>query len=488
MLVEFKTLGLKLQKFQMNSNIELQVNRFKNGFPFINLDRPAVINDGILSFSESETDSLITSYDKEQKDFRILKFVPASGAATRMFKDLFAGIIELENGKSLNIASTNFINDLPKFVFYRELEKELSKSPEVLVNISEVANQLVILKTILNTEGLGFGSKPKGAIPFHNVNGKGETPVFDHILEGISYASKGNKVQIHFTISNEHEELFNTLVDRYLKEFPEIDFNIHFSNQLQETNTVAVSMDNQPILLEGEFLMRPSGHGALLENLNTLHADLVFIKNIDNVVKPELELESSKYKKLLGGLLLEKKNTVFPLLHELEKGESKAASTFVKDEFGEDIVDLEELKLALNRPIRVCGMVKNTGEPGGGPFWVKDVEGGSTLQIVEKAQIDLNDAKQLEILQNSTHFNPVDLACWVTDFKGNAFELLQYRDDETGFITEKSFQGETIKAMELPGLWNGAMADWITFFVEVPLHTFNPVKTVLDLLKPNHST
>ena len=246
-------------------------------------------------------------------------------------------------------------------------------------------------------------------------------------------------------------------------------------------------MDNQPVLSEGEFLMRPAGHGTLLENLNTLHADLVFIKNIDNVVKPELEPESSKYKKLLGGLLLDKKNKVFQLLKELEKGESKAARTFVKNEFGKDVVELEELKLVLNRPIRVCGMVENTGEPGGGPFWVKDREGNSTLQIVEKAQIDLSDTKQLEIVQKSTHFNPVDLACWVTDFKGNGFELLQYRDDETGFITEKSFQGETIKAMELPGLWNGAMANWITFFVEVPLHTFNPVKTVLDLLKPNHS-
>ena len=478
---------MKSQKLQMNSNIELQVKRFKSGFPFINLDRPAVMHDGILSFSESETESLISSYDKEDKDFRILKFVPASGAATRMFKDLFAGIIELENGKPLNTAATNFINDLPKFVFYRELENELSERPEVLENASKVANQLIILKTILNNEGLGFGYKPKGAIPFHNVNGKAETPVFDHLLEGISYAAEGNKVQIHFTISTEHEQLFNNMVDRYLKEFPAIDFNIHFSNQLQETNAVAVSMDNQPVLSEGEFLMRPAGHGTLLENLNTLHADLVFIKNIDNVVKPELEPESSKYKKLLGGLLLDKKNKVFQLLKELEKGESKAARTFVKNEFGKDVVELEELKLVLNRPIRVCGMVENTGEPGGGPFWVKDREGNSTLQIVEKAQIDLSDTKQLEIVQKSTHFNPVDLACWVTDFKGNGFELLQYRDDETGFITEKSFQGETIKAMELPGLWNGAMANWITFFVEVPLHTFNPVKTVLDLLKPNHS-
>ncbi|MDE0771004.1 MAG: DUF4301 family protein [Salibacteraceae bacterium] len=471
----------------MNSNIESQLERFKSGFPFINLDRSAVLEDGILSFSESETESLITSYDKEKKDFRILKFVPASGAATRMFKELFAGVVELENEKSLNAAATIFINNLPNFVFYRALKELLSSSSEVLENPTEVANQLIILKTILYDNGLGFGSKPKGAIPFHEVNGNAETPVFNHILEGLSYAGSENKVQIHFTISNEHEKLFNDLVDRYLKEFPTVDFNIHFSNQLQETNTVAVNLDNQPILIEGEFLMRPSGHGALLENLNTLHADLVFIKNIDNVVKPELEPESSKYKKLLAGLLLEKKKTIFQLLNELDKGEIIAAMAFVKKEFGLNIIDIETLKLALNRPIRVCGMVKNTGEPGGGPFWVKDMEGNSTLQIVEKSQIDISDKKQLEILQNSTHFNPVDLVCWLTDFKGNAFELLKYRDDETGFITEKSFQGAPIKALELPGLWNGAMADWITYFIEVPLHTFNPVKTVLDLLKPNHS-
>jgi len=470
----------------MNSNIEAQIDRFKIGFPFINLDRPAVIGDGILSFSESEIESLISFYDRINKDFKILKFVPASGAATRMFKDLFAGINELENGKSLNTGAKKFIDNLSSFVFYRELQELLENIEDAIANSNQTTIQLIILKTLLAAEGLGFGIKPKGAIPFHKVNGIGETPVYDHLLEGISYASLGNKVQIHFTISNEHEELFNELVDKYLRHFPSVDFNIHFSNQLEETNTVAVNSDNVPVKIEGEFFMRPAGHGALLENLNTLQADLVFVKNIDNVVKPNLEPENSRYKKLLGGLLLKKKKEIFQLLEELELGNFEAASNFVKEELGLHMDNVEELQLFLNRPIRVCGMVENTGEPGGGPFWVRNNNGKVSLQIVEKAQIDTSNSEQKEILQRSTHFNPVDLACWVTDYKGNAFDLLKYRDDETGFITEKSFRGETIKAMELPGLWNGAMADWITFFVEVPLQTFNPVKTVLDLLKPNH--
>ncbi len=465
----------------MDSKIENQVNRFKIGFPPASLNRPAVVGDGVLRFEKDECTSRIRHYENLEKDFGIIKFVPASGAATRMFKALFQGVNELENGEFLNSEAQKFIDTLESFPFYHALSNQLYG------NVDTEKPQAILKTVLFSDAGLGLGEKPKGAVPFHIHNENAETPVLDHIVEGISYASVNNEIQLHFTVSEDHQVLFEEMVEKYQSSFKGFKFQVSFSQQKKETNSVAVNMENEPVKLDDGFLMRPAGHGALLENLNEIEADLVFIKNIDNVCKPELEPSSSNYKKLLADVLIEKKNVIHGLLKELEEGDIDATIEFCKNELAVDVSNLTEAKAMLNRPIRVCGMVENTGEPGGGPFWVNQSNGMISLQIVEKAQIDLANNAQLEILNQSTHFNPVDLVCWITDKDGNKFDLLKYRDNETGFISEKSFQGQRIKAMELPGLWNGAMANWITFFVEVPLSTFNPVKTVQDLLKPAHA-
>lgn len=473
-------------KKDMDSKIKQQVERFKSGFPFIHLSRPATINDGILKISDPEKMELIQFYDEKRDALRIVKFVPASGAATRMFKDLFAGIEQLEAGNPLNANATIFLENISEFTFFEMLKDELAGQVSFSNLLNDSSAQIRVLKKVLQFPGLGFGSLPKGAIPFHFYNGAAETPLLDHIIEGMSYAKTNDGVAIHFTVSAEHQSLFEELANKYSSDLSTMNLSISFSNQLESTNTVAVSPSNEPVAVDGELLMRPGGHGALLENLNQLDADMVFIKNIDNVVRPALEPENSTYKKLIAGVLLQKQALIAKLLLEVDRGQNKRAIQFCKNELGLELRTGDELKQALNRPIRVCGMVENTGEPGGGPFWVRGKDGKDSLQIVEKAQINLMDSHQAKILGESTHFNPVDLACWIKNYKDEKFDLLLYRDDDTGFITEKSFQGKTIKAMELPGLWNGAMAGWITYFIEVPLETFNPVKTVIDLLKPSH--
>lgn len=468
----------------MENRLQKQIERFKIGFSFINLDRPATVGDGILQFSENETEELIKAYNQRQKHCSVLKFVPASGAATRMFKELYAGLELLENGKEANEATKQFAARISNFAFSEELLQQFTGDfdPTNKTLITE------LLKLVLTQKGTNFGAKPKAVIPFHRHNTGAESPILEHMIEGVTYAKQNDRVSIHFTISEQHEQLFKAEIGKYINRFSDVDFEISFSYQHNETNTVAVDLNNNPVLVDGNYLMRPAGHGALIENLNKVEADLIFIKNIDNVTIPELEPESSSYKKLLAEVLLRKRDQIFALIEQVKADHLNEASAFCKEELQLDLSRKEELLAALNRPIRVCGMVENTGEPGGGPFWVKQKNGSSTLQIVEKAQIDISNQVQHDILMSSTHFNPVDLVFWKKDVNGNSFDLLDYRDEETGFISEKSFEGKTIKAMELPGLWNGAMANWLTFFVEVPLSTFNPVKTVLDLLKPGHSS
>ncbi len=481
-----------------------QLHYFKNGIPNINLHKIAAINDGIFQLSESEVEKFCTYFDKHKEKYSIEKFVPASGAATRMFKslnefltnfnpkkDTINSYVNLNKDKDLSL----FIVGLRSFPFYNEL-KEKTK---IIFNDypSYNADQKVyaIVKTLLSEEGLNFANKPKGILPFHIQNDEILTPIDEQVFETEFYKKTNEKSKIHFTISKEFEADFLAITDKY------DNLEITFSYQNETSDTIAVNADNSPFRIsENELFFRPGGHGALIENLNQLQSDVIFIKNIDNVSQNNRELILT-YKKLLGGILLKTK-------HQVEISLKKLLNNEINENNIKEIIDFVEAKMSfplpeefkmfqfnyqkeylikiLNRPIRVCGMVKNEGEPGGGPFWVQDNKGRYTLQIVESSQVDLNNENQRIIFKNSTHFNPVDIVCSLKDFEGNKFDLTKFVDDKAAFITEKTKNGKPIKAFELPGLWNGAMAKWTTIFVEVPIETFNPVKKVNDLLKPAH--
>lgn len=375
-------------------------------------------------------------------------------------------------------------------------------------NIDELlsANQYKeVVKAMLDKEGLNYGALPKGLLKFHKYANGSRTPLEEHLVEGALYArEKDGTVNIHFTVSTEHRALFEALVNKvvpaYEKEFG-VNYNVSFSEQKPSTDTVAANPDNTPFRTkDGDLLFRPGGHGALIENLNDIDADVVFIKNIDNVVPDRLKADTVRYKKLLAGVLVSLQQQVFAYLRKLDSGkytmdELREMLQFVQKKLftkNPETKMLEDTELAiylrkkLNRPMRVCGMVRNVGEPGGGPFLAYNADGTISLQILESSQIDMNDAEKKAMFEKGTHFNPVDLVCAVKDYQGNAFNLPQYVDPQTGFISHKSKDGKELKALELPGLWNGAMSDWSTVFVEVPLSTFNPVKTVNDLYREQH--
>jgi len=475
------------------SSIEAQLARFKQGFPAINITSAATLNNGILKLSDEQISSLISQY--EHAEVEVLKFVPASGAATRMFKSLFAfseQAEETEDLKSLmqsDQSMAKFFEELKSFAFYSELsEAYINRNGH---SIGEALNNGMhgqVLDALLLSDGLNYGSLPKGLLAFHAYSDETRTPAAEHLQEGISYAVKSNQVNIHFTVSPEHLEAFKKHVARIIDQLgSDLGFSISYSIQKPETDTIAATMDGEPFRdSDGKLLFRPAGHGALLENLNDIEQELIFVKNIDNVVTDRHKAETIRFKKALAGVLLDYQARAFGLLekHDLEEDISEEGKSLL-EQMGVRGFKESEIPNLLNRPIRVCGMVKNEGEPGGGPFWVQG-EHFESLQIVESAQIDMSDASQVDVFKNGTHFNPVDLVCGVKNYKGEKFDLRQFRDEEAGFISEKSFQGRQLQAMELPGLWNGAMAHWNTIFVEVPLITFNPVKTVNDLLKPAH--
>lgn len=472
-------------------DIYQQVEFFRNGFPWMALEKSATIGDGIIKLSETEVDQWASKFDLLKSNLYILKMVPASGAATRMFKSLFEHISE----KKANKESALFLKHLNEFAFAKSL---LAKCK------SKDSNE--IIRVLLEEDGLDYGSLPKGLLAFHQYLEGSRTPLEEHLVEAAHYASDGKMARLHFTVSSEHRARFENLVDKVLPSLESklaIKFEVQFSEQKLATDTVAVQLDNELFREEdGSILFRPAGHGALLENLNELSVDLIFIKNIDNVV-PDANRESTiLYKKALGGLLMNITSKIADYMHLLNESASEedldVIRIFALSYLGIqasivfDQMDLEEktdwLKNILNRPTRICGVVRNTGEPGGGPFWCSDSDGNHALQLVESAQVDMNDENQKKIFIHSTHFNPVDLVCATKDYEGNQFNLMSYRDISTGFITEKTKDGRKLKAQELPGLWNGAMAHWNTIFVEVPLNTFNPVKTVTDLLRPAHQT
>lgn len=470
------------------ANIKEQIKNFKTGFPFLILDRPATIGDGIKKLTAKQIDEFVAGYENASADKKLLKFVPASGAATRMFKDLFEYLATEE----LNSGTQNFIAGLKDFAFYEELKNVLKSQGHEIDHLLESKNYKTLVSVLLDENGLGYGKLPKGLLAFHKENGSIKTPIEEHLVEGAKYASQDGLVRLHFTVSPEHQTKFEAKLSNVIPAYEAslgVKYEVTFSQQKKSTDTIAVDLSNEPFLEDEQLLFRPAGHGALLENLNDLDADVIFVKNIDNVVPDHLKADTITYKKALASLLISFQHDSFDWQRRMKDGEDCLAEALdsLKSKYGIElgVSDSSELLKYLDRPVRVCGMVENTGEPGGGPFWVKG-EGASSLQIAETAQINMSDATQGDILKKSSHFNPVDLVCGVKNYQGQKFDLLQFRDNKTGFITQKSKNGKDLKAMELPGLWNGAMADWITLFVEVPISTFNPVKTVNDLLKPTH--
>ena len=486
------------------STIHKQMQFFKDGIAKVNLVRSAVKNDGIFAYSEEEIKKYIHFFDDKKQNLDIQKFVPASGAASRMFKFLSEFINEFDaendtinsyiNHKKCTELSV-FLVGLKSFPFYTELkQKTIEIYPNYFEKEREERNYLLI-KTLLSKEYFDFANKPKGILPFHQKEDKIVSPIEEHIKEAVFYEVPNKKSKIHFTVSPEHQSSFEKITKQHE------NVAITFSFQQETTDTLAVNNDNTPFRNDrGELVFRPGGHGALIENLNQLSSDIIFIKNIDNVSQNHI-VDIIKYKKLLGGILFKLHQQIFAFLQELESesvsiekvneiksfAQKQLHIIFPNDfEMYKKSFQIHYLFNELNRPIRVCGMVKNEGEPGGGPFWIKDESGKISLQIIETSQIDLTNEKQVQIVNEATHFNPVDLVCGVKNYKGEKFDLTQFVDENTGFIVSKNKNGKPYKAYELPGLWNGAMANWLTLFVEVPLVTFNPVKTVNDLLKPAH--
>ena len=487
-------------------DVENQLENFKKGFPFLNINRPATIDDGILKLSEDEVKAYIKLYDGLNPD--CIKFVPASGAASRMFKFLFEFYQKAKDQyNSLDELSDNevrkFFEQIKKFAFYSDLKLVMASNKKDLELLLGQGKYKEILSYFLFEKGLNYGEKPKGVLAFHQYDEFSRTAFEEHLYEGAFYAKQSDrKVHIHFTISPEHEQLFQELITQkksQIEKALEVEFHITFSQQKPSTDMVAVDLDNNLFRNnDGSLLFRPGGHGALIENLNELESEVIFIKNIDNVVPDKYKDVTVDYKKALAGVILSYQEKIFNYLNKLESSEINEEilaeiNDFISNELcfqfqmeSDKNLQRKQFVDILNRPIRVCGMVKNEGEPGGGPFWVKQNKDIVNLQIVETSQINTNDQQQASILQSATHFNPVDLVCATKNYKGEKFDLLKFRDPNTGFISKKSKDGKDLKAQELPGLWNGAMAYWNTIFVEVPIITFNPVKTVNDLLRTEH--
>lgn len=494
-----------------------QIKAFEKGFPHTKLNRTCTVGDGIKVISGNELERLKEIYTGAALAGRAMKFVPASGAASRMFKSLLSlnnryETLEpecLSGGSDTNDADLHdfrkFIQNIKSFAFYEDLKSSLAGDDLEIENLLETNHFKPILEHVLTSKGLHLSGIPKGLIKFHRYTGHSRTPFEEHLVEASTYASDANNVaRVHFTVSPEDEIDAKDHLKKVRSAYERTGtrFDIGVSMQEPSTDTLAVDLDNHPFRDgAGDLLFRPGGHGALIENLDRLKGDIVFVKNIDNIVPDRLRGETTLYKTALGGYLIEIQNALF---HHIERLSSEAATgRELREilEFAENRLSLippvdfarrtvkEKTRFLLSRlqrPLRVCGMVKNEGEPGGGPFWVEGMDKALSLQIVESSQVDMASGEQRDIWESSTHFNPVDLVCGLRDHRGRPFELLKFRDPDTGFISIKSVEGKELKAMELPGLWNGAMAHWNTIFVEVPIATFNPVKTVLDLLRKEH--
>ena len=457
--------------------VEHQIENFRRGFPSLQVVSAASPSDGITILTAEQAADYAAKFDNRDASVTVAKFVPASGAATRMFKELFEFVNEDKRGKGID----TLLQNIEKFAFYPELQEV----------VSDFSDEKAVVSAIIK-QGLGYGSLPKGLVTFHSYSNGARKAVEEHLVEGALYGAANGVVRLHFTVSPEHEGAFRALLAERTAKYEAlfgVKYDISFSQQKSSTDTIAVNPDNTPFRTDsGDLLFRPAGHGALIENLNEIEASIIFVKNIDNVTTDALRADTVLYKKALAGLLLDVQKQAFETLAALKAGTADlaAVATFVEKSLCVKLpatYDAALLEKLLSRPIRVCGMVRNEGEPGGGPFWVANGDGTQTLQIAESSQISAED---MHLMKDATHFNPVDLVCGVYAADGSKYNLLNYTDPATGFISSKSSGGRDLRAQELPGLWNGAMADWNTIFVDVPISTFSPVKVVQDLLRPQH--
>ena len=487
------------QKGISEQQIETQLGQFKTGFPFLKLEAAAAIGRGIVAPNADESKKYVEAWQQyKAANKKVVKFVPASGAASRMFKDMFA-FVDADYDVPTTDFEKKYFDNIEKFAFYDELDAVCKKNEgKGIKELMSAGNYKAVAANMLKAEGLNYGQLPKGLLLFHNYPEGPRTPMEEHLVEGALYAASNGEAHVHFTVSHEHMELFKAKVaqkaDLYAKKYG-IKYDISFSEQKPSTDTVAANPDGTPFRnSDGSLLFRPGGHGALIENLNEIDADVIFVKNIDNVVPDRLKGDTVEWKQIIAGVLVTLQEKAFEYLRMLDAGATDAQLKEIADFVQKCLCtdpkgakqDAEYLRKKLNRPMRICGVVKNVGEPGGGPFLTYNQDGTVSLQILESSQIDKSNKEYMDMFTKGTHFNPVDLVCAVKDYKGRAFDLPKYVDPTTGFISQKSKSGKELLALELPGLWNGAMSDWSTVFVEVPLSTFNPVKTVNDLLRDQH--
>ena len=493
------------QKGITEAQIERQLGEFKTGFPFLKLEGAAAIGKGIVAPADAERKAYVEAWQQyKAAGKKVVKFVPASGAASRMFKDMFA-FVDADYDVPTTDFEKKYFDNIEKFAFYAELDAVCQKNEgKGIKELMAAGNYKAVAANMLKAEGLNYGQLPKGLLLFHNYPEGPRTPMEEHLVEGALYAASNGEAHVHFTVSHEHMELFKAKVaqkaDLYAQKYG-ISYDISFSEQKPSTDTIAANPDGTPFRnSDGSLLFRPGGHGALIENLNEIEADVIFVKNIDNVVPDRLKGDTVEWKQIIAGVLVTLQKKAFEYLQLLDTGkythdQVEEMIRFVQQDLccrKADIKELEDAELViylrekLNRPMRVCGVVKNVGEPGGGPFLTYNQDGTVSLQILESSQIDKSNKEYMEMFTKGTHFNPVDLVCAVKDYQGKPFDLPKFVDPTTGFISQKSKSGKELQALELPGLWNGAMSNWSTVFVEVPLSTFNPVKTVNDLLREQH--
>ena len=479
--------------------LNTQLKQFETGFPFLKLEAAAAVGNGIIAPNADERKTFVDAWETYKSEGRkVVKFVPASGAASRMFKDMFA-FVDAPYDVPTTAFEKKYFDEIERFAFYDALDavcqKNLGKGVKALM---AEGNYKAVAAQMLKPEGLNYGQLPKGMLLFHKYAEGARTPMEEHLVEGALYAASKGEAHVHFTVSHEHMAFFRQKVaekaDGYAKKYG-VTYDITFSEQKPSTDTVAANPDNTPFRnSDGSMLFRPGGHGALIENLNEIVADVIFIKNIDNVVPDRLKPETVEWKQVIAGVLVTLQKQAFEYLRILDGNPTNAQLAEMAQFVEKNLccramgnkVDAAYLRKKLNRPMRVCGVVKNLGEPGGGPFLTYNQDGTVSLQILESSQIDTKNEAYMKMFTQGTHFNPVDLVCAVKDYQGKPFNLPDFVDKSTGFISSKSKSGKELKALELPGLWNGAMSDWSTVFVEVPLGTFNPVKTVNDLLRDQH--
>ncbi len=483
-----------------------QLEFFKMGASPVRLNRACTVGDGITVIPKEKMEELLAIHDEAAGKGRMLKFVPASGAASRMFREWY----RYYDSRSLDSdpeMGADFAVNLNRYAFYDDLRGTVSRAGYDIAELVKDRKFSIILEYILTVKGLNYAHLPKALLKFHAYTDCNRTSLEEHLVEAALYVRDAKGVcRIHFTVSKEHEsdvKNYFSNVRRYYENSYNIKFDLRISTQLASTNTIAVDMDNRPFRDSGGMLVfRPGGHGALLKNLNAIDGDIIFLKNIDNVVPDRLKGITVQYKKILGGYLIKIQKKVFEYLHLLSSGRvdgqllSEAAGFCERElnivfhpEF-DGFPDGEKKNYIisrLTRPLRICGMVKNVGEPGGGPFWVEEEDGTQSLQIIESAQVDMGSEQQKSVWMSATHFNPVDLVCGLRDYTSKKFDLERFVDKKAILITQKSEEGRDLKALEIPGLWNGSMARWNTVFVEVPIETFNPVKTVDDLLRKQHT-